>query len=186
MALKVIAPELAEQAEFRERFRREVRAAKAVRGPYVAEVVDADPDGDPPWLATRYVAGVSLADAVSTRGPLPPPTVAALGAAVVAALEAVARAGLVHRDLKPSNILLDLDGPRVIDFGIARAAEVTSHLTRTGVLIGTPGYMAREQIYGTRLSAATDVFALGAVLVFALTGEGPFGQGTPGPAPGFA
>jgi hypothetical protein len=177
VALKTILPGLAHQEEFRARFRREVTAAKAVRGPYVAEVVDADLDGDPPWLATQYVGGPSLSEAVSRHGPLPSPAVAALGAAVATALLAVERAGLVHRDLKPANVLLGVDGPRVIDFGIAKAAEATT-LTQAGMLVGTPGYMAPEQIDGVELSTAVDVFSLGAVLTYALTGTRPFGEGT--------
>jgi hypothetical protein len=178
VALKVVLPHLADQPEFRARFRREVMAARSVRGPYVAEVVDADPDGDLPWLATQYVAGPSLAYAVPQCGPLPPPTVTALGAAAVVALMAVERAGLVHRDLKPANVLLGTDGPRIIDFGIAKALDA-SHLTQTGMLVGTPGFMAPEQIEGAPLNAAADVFSLGAVLGFALTGTGPFGDGPP-------
>ncbi|GAA1742163.1 serine/threonine-protein kinase [Luedemannella helvata] len=177
-AVKVILPGLAGQPEFRARFRREVRAARQVRSPYVAEVLDADADGAHPWLATEYVAGPSLAAAVRTFGPLPSASVTALGAGIVAALREVERAGLVHRDLKPSNVLLDAAGPRLIDFGIAKAADATS-LTRTGYVVGTAGYIAPEQIHGGGLAPAADVFSLGAVLTFALTGVGPFGAGPP-------
>lgn len=178
VAFKVILPGLADQPEFRRRFRREVEAAKRVHGPYLAEVVAADPDGDPPWLATRYVAGPSLADAVGRYGPLPPATVRAIAVGTAEALTAISRAGLVHRDLKPSNVLLDVTGPRIIDFGIARAADA-SQLTQTGVAIGTPGFMAPEQLESEPLGSAADVFSLGAVLAFALTGAGPFGEGSP-------
>jgi eukaryotic-like serine/threonine-protein kinase len=177
-AVKVILPSLAEQPEFRARFRREVRAARDVHSPYVAEVLDADPDGEQPWLATEYVAGPPLSTVVRSFGPLPPDSVTALAGGIVAALRAVEGAGVVHRDLKPSNVLLDADGPRVIDFGIAKATDAST-LTQSGYVIGTPGYIAPEQILAGTLSPAADVFSLGGVLTFALTGDGPFGTGTP-------
>ncbi|MFH8371707.1 ABC transporter substrate-binding protein [Streptomyces sp. NPDC018031] len=177
VAVKVVRPELAGDEDFRRRFAREVTAARQVNGVYTAGVVDADPDGDPAWLATAYVRGVSLDAAVAAHGPLPEPAVLALGAGLAEALEAIHTAGVVHRDLKPSNVLLAADGPRVIDFGISVVAE-TSALTRAGTLIGTPGFMSPEQLRGRPVHTAGDVFSLGAVLVFAATGVGPFGVGS--------
>ncbi|WP_165970381.1 PQQ-binding-like beta-propeller repeat protein [Actinomadura sp. 6K520] len=176
VAVKVVRAELAEDAGFRRRFVREVEAARQVSGFFTAAVVDADPEGTPPWLATEYVPGVSLEAAVAAYGAWPEGTVLALGAALAEALESVHAAGVVHRDLKPSNVLLAADGPRVIDFGIARAAEATE-LTETGMVVGTPGFIAPEQLVADEVTAAGDVFALGAVLVFAATGTGPFGAG---------
>ncbi|WP_340561945.1 outer membrane protein assembly factor BamB family protein [Streptomyces sp. GSL17-111] len=177
VAVKVVRPELAEDPDFRRRFAREVAAARRVNGFFTAAVVDADPDGEPPWLATAYVPGPSLDTAVRRDGPLDAASVAALGAGLAEALHAVHAAGVVHRDLKPSNVLVTDDGPRVIDFGISVAADDTV-LTRTGVLVGTPGFMAPEQLTGAPVGPACDVFALGAVLVFAATGRGPFGGGS--------
>ncbi|MDI2126690.1 ABC transporter substrate-binding protein [Yinghuangia seranimata] len=177
VALKVVRPELADSADFRARFRREVAAARRVSGAHVVPVTDANPDGPTPWLATAYVPGPSLADAVAGHGPLPEPAVRVLAAGLAAALAEVHGSGLVHRDLKPSNVLLALDGPRLIDFGIARAADETA-LTGTGLTIGSPGYMSPEQADGRDITAASDVFSLGAVLVFAATGQGPFGTGS--------
>ncbi|MFF4240006.1 PQQ-binding-like beta-propeller repeat protein [Actinomadura geliboluensis] len=176
VAVKAVRAELAEDPGFRRRFVREVDAARQVSGFFTAAVVDADPEGTPPWLATEYVPGVSLEAAVAAHGAWPESTVLALGAALAEALESVHEAGVVHRDLKPSNVLLAADGPRVIDFGIARAAEATE-LTETGMVIGTPGFIAPEQLVADEVTAAGDVFALGAVLVFAATGTGPFGAG---------
>jgi serine/threonine kinase PknH len=176
VAVKVIRPELAEDAEFRRRFRQEVDAARQVRGMFTAELVDADPDGDPPWLATAYVPGLSLQDAVTRHGPLPARSVRLLAAGVAEALQSVHAAGIVHRDLKPANVLLAPDGPRVIDFGIARAADATT-LTRTGVNVGSPRFMSPEHASRGELTGAADVFALGALMVFAATGHGPFGDG---------
>ncbi|GAA2272189.1 MULTISPECIES: protein kinase domain-containing protein [Kitasatospora] len=173
VAVKVVRSELAEDREFRTRFRREVEAARAVDGAYTAPVVDADPDSPTPWLATAYVLGLSLTDAVQRYGPLPEDSVRALGARLAEALHAIHGAGLVHRDLKPSNVLLAADGPRVIDFGIARALD-GDRLTQTGVVVGSPGFMAPEQAMGRPLGAAGDVFSLGSVLVYATTGHGPF------------
>jgi len=173
VAVKVVRAELAEDADFRERFRREVSAAQAVSGPYTAPVVDADRDGPVPWLATAYVLGPSLTEAVATHGPLPTEAVRALGTGLAQALAAVHGAGLVHRDLKPSNVLLAADGPRVIDFGIARALD-GDRMTSTGVVVGSPGFMCPEQAAGGRMGPAGDVFSLGSVLVFAATGAGPF------------
>ena len=175
VAIKVIREELAEDAEFRARFAREVSAARKVSGIYTAPVVDADPDGPLPWLATSYVAGPSLADAVSDRGPLPPTSVLRLAAGLAEGLSAIHSAGVVHRDLKPSNVLLAEDGPRLIDFGICRSVE-TRALTRTGMVVGSPGFMAPEQAEGHDVGPPSDIFSLGAVLTFAATGEGPFGE----------
>ncbi|MBT1102496.1 protein kinase [Streptomyces sp. Tu10] len=188
VAVKTVHEHLAADPHFRERFRREAAAARAVTGAHTAAVLDADPESSRPWLATAYLPGVTLRHAVAATGPLEPSAVRSLGAALAEALEAVHRAGLVHRDLKPSNVLITADGPRVIDFGIARA--ISDHgLTGAGDVIGTPGFIAPEQITGaiatgaavTRgaVTGAADVFALGAVLVFAATGGSPFGSATP-------
>ncbi|KUJ65223.1 hypothetical protein ACZ90_49560 [Streptomyces albus subsp. albus] len=176
VAVKVVRPELAEDEHFRRRFAREVAAARQVNGVFTAGVVDADPDGAPPWLATAYVQGVSLEAAVGEHGALPETPVLALGAGLAEALEAIHAAGVVHRDLKPSNVLLAADGPRVIDFGISAVHEATA-VTKTGSVVGTPGFMSPEQLTGRPVRAASDVFSLGAVLVFAATGTGPFGTG---------
>ncbi|MFB7568890.1 serine/threonine-protein kinase [Streptomyces sp. NPDC056165] len=176
VAIKVVRPELADNPAFRRRFRREIAAARRVRGAYTAELIDADADGVPPWLATLYVPGPSLAEAVARRGPLPVPAVLWLMAGVAEALQAIHDAGIVHRDLKPSNVLLAADGPRVIDFGISLASDVTSHTT-TGAAIGTPSFMAPEQASAGELTPATDVFALGQTAAFAALGEPLYGDG---------
>ncbi|MFG2356724.1 serine/threonine-protein kinase [Streptomyces sp. NPDC048521] len=174
VAVKIVHPHFALDEEFRARFRREVEAARRVGGTWTAPVLDADPDAPVPWVATAYAAGPSLAVAVTDGGPLPAHTVRALGAGLAEALTAVHELGLVHRDVKPSNVLLTLDGPLLIDFGIARAMDGTASLTSTGVSIGSPGYMAPEQILGEGVTGAADVFSLGAVLACAATGEPPF------------
>ncbi|MGW0120616.1 serine/threonine-protein kinase [Streptomyces sp. NPDC003327] len=176
VAIKVIRPEFGEDAEFRRRFAQEVRSAQRVQGLFTAPVIDADPDGARPWLATAYVPGPSLADAVVAHGALPVETVLLLVAGMAEALQVIHGAGLVHRDLKPSNVLLAADGPRVIDFGIAYAADATS-LTGSGVAVGTPAFMAPEQAAGRTVTAATDVFALGQVAAYAATGLSAFGEG---------
>ena len=176
VAIKVIHAGLAADPAFRARFAHEVATARAVGGIYTASVVDADTAAERPWLAVEYVAGPSLSDAVTAGGPLPLSAVLRLGLGLAEALQAIHAAGVVHRDLKPSNVLLAADGPRVIDFGIARAAEHSS-LTRTGTILGSAGFMAPEQITGGETGPAADVFALGAVLTFAATGLGPFGEG---------
>lgn len=175
-AVKVVRSENAGPG-FRDRFRREVEAAKKVGGFFTAPVLSADPDGELPWLATAYVAAPTLGEAIDQFGPLPEPALRTLGAGLAEALAAIHSAGLVHRDLKPGNILIALDGPRVIDFGISKALDGT-HLTRAGVPVGTPGYLAPEQVASGRLAEpASDVFSLGVVLAFAATGAGPFGTG---------
>lgn len=180
VALKVILPHLADSPGFRARFDREVEAAGKVSGVFSAPVLDADPRAAEPWLATLYIPGPSLREAVLDHGPLPSHTLDVLAAGLAEALVAIHGADLVHRDLKPSNILLAADGPRVIDFGIVRAAAGrASDLTRTGTRIGTPEYMSPEQFRGDRVGPATDVFSLAAVLVFAATGRPPFGRGAP-------
>ncbi|QGV81960.1 serine/threonine-protein kinase [Streptomyces ficellus] len=176
VAIKVVRPELADDPAFRRRFRREVEAARRVRGAYTAELVDADTDGVPPWLATLYVPGPSLTEAVARRGPLPVSAVLWLMAGVAEALQAVHAAGIVHRDLKPSNVLLAADGPRVIDFGISIAAGLSSH-TATGSTVGTPHFMAPEQAVAGEVTPATDVFALGQTAAFAALGEPLYGDG---------
>ncbi|MFM9369235.1 serine/threonine-protein kinase [Streptomyces sp. Da 82-17] len=178
VAVKVVHPHFALDEEFRARFRREVDAARRVGGAWTAPVLDADPEAVVPWVATGYVAGPPLSRAVGERGTLPAlpdQAVRVLGAGLAEALTAVHALGLVHRDVKPSNVLLTLDGPRLIDFGIARATDGTASLTSTGVSIGSPGYMAPEQILGKGVTGAADVFSLGAVLAYAATGTAPFG-----------
>ncbi|MGX1561033.1 serine/threonine-protein kinase [Streptomyces sp. NPDC055506] len=174
VAVKIVHPHFALDEEFRARFRREVQAARRVGGAWTAPVLDADPEARVPWVATAYAAGPSLSAAVADFGPLPAHTVRVLGAGLAEALAAVHELGLVHRDVKPSNVLLTLDGPLLIDFGIARATDGTASLTSTGVSIGSPGYMSPEQILGKGVTGAADVFSLGAVLAYAATGEPPF------------
>jgi len=176
VALKVVRPELGDDADFRARFRQEIEAAQRVRGVYTAELLSADPAATPPWLVTAYVPGPSLQQAVADQGPMPAETVILLMAGIAEALQAIHAASVVHRDLKPSNVLLAPDGPRVIDFGIARAAEAIS-LTQSGVAVGSPQFMAPEQIRGQAITPAVDVFSLGAVAAFALLGRPPFGEG---------
>ncbi|MFI1398079.1 serine/threonine protein kinase [Streptomyces sp. NPDC020681] len=177
IAIKVIRPDFAQDAEFRRRFAQEVQSAQRVQGLYTAPVIDADAEAKQPWLATAYVPGPSLADAVSDHGKLPVETVLLLVAGIAEALHVIHGAGIVHRDLKPANVLLASDGPRVIDFGIARAADATS-LTSSGVTIGTPSFMAPEQAAGSTVTPATDIFALGQIAAYAATGKAAFGEGT--------
>ncbi|OKJ67866.1 serine/threonine-protein kinase [Streptomyces sp. CB02261] len=177
VAVKVARPELAADPSFRARFRAEVAAARRVGGFHTAQVVDADPDAEAPWLATAYIPGPTLSALVTAEGPMDEARLRSLGAALAEALEAIHACGLVHRDLKPGNIVMAPDGPRVLDFGIARAVEST-RLTATGSAFGTPGYLAPEQALGEEVTGAADVFALGAVLVAAAGGR-PFGDGTP-------
>jgi hypothetical protein len=174
VAVKTIRIEFAEEAGFRARFAHEVAAARRVSGVFTASVVAADPEADVPWLATAYVPAPSLSHLVRACGPLPVPAARWLAAGCAEALESIHGAGLVHRDLKPSNVLVSPDGPRVIDFGVARAAE-RIQLTVTRGAVGTPAYMAPEQARDTRqASMASDVFSLGATLLFAATGHAPY------------
>jgi serine/threonine protein kinase len=174
VAVKTIRVELAEEAGFRTRFAQEVAAARRVSGFFTAAVVEADPDADLPWLATAYVAAPSLSRLVKACGPLPVTAVRWLAAGCAEALDSIHRVGLVHRDLKPSNVLVAPDGPRVIDFGVARAAE-RMRVATSGAVVGTPAYMAPEQARDTQLaSAASDVYSLGATLAFAATGQPPY------------
>jgi serine/threonine protein kinase len=177
IAVKIIRAELAEDRNFRARFAREVAAARRVSGLFTAPVVDADVDGPVPWLATAYIAGPSLEQAVTDHGPLPSGSVLTLAAALAESLVAIHSAGVVHRDLTPRNVLLAQDGPRVIDFGISRTAGQGS-LTSTNVVLGTPGFMSPEQVAGDNVGPASDMFSLGAILTFAATRQGPFGTGS--------
>ncbi|WP_435053344.1 serine/threonine-protein kinase [Kitasatospora phosalacinea] len=176
VALKLIRAELAEDAEFRTRFAREIAAASRIRGGCTARVVGSDIEADRPWLATAYVPGPSLYKQVSEEGPLAWPDAARIGSALADGLVKVHEAGVVHRDLKPSNILLSPKGPRIIDFGIAWSRGAST-LTHVGTAVGSPGFLAPEQVRGAAVTPATDVFAFGATLAFALTGESPFGSG---------
>src|SRR6202008_4567993 len=156
VAVKVIHPELCRDTEFVRRFRNEVEAAQKVSGWYTAPVVAAGVDDNPPWLATAFVPGPALDDIGARHGPLPLPAVWRLAAGLAEALRAVHGAGLVHRDLKPANVLLAADGPRVIDFGIAKALESVG-LTATGMFVGTPGFLSPEQIEGRDATPASAV-----------------------------
>src|SRR5690606_17393505 len=183
VAVKLVHEELARQEEFRARFRQEVQAARQVGGAWTAPVLDADTEAPVPWVATGYVAGPSLQQVVGHHhGALPERSVRILGAGLAHALQDIHAAGIVHRDLKPSNILVTIDGPRVIDFGIARALETVTDggLTRTGALVGSPGFMAPEQVRGDRITPACDIFCLGSVLAYAATGRLPFGTASSG------
>ncbi|MGW6565552.1 protein kinase domain-containing protein [Streptomyces sp. NPDC054975] len=174
VAVKTVREDLEVDGDFRTRFRREITAARAVSSPYAALLLDADADCSSPWLATEYVPGPSLAEAVVRSGALPVAAVRALGAALARALDAVHGASVLHRDLKPANVLLGASGPKLIDFGIAQAFEATA-LTSTGLVVGSPGFMSPEHLVGSRaVVPASDVFCLGAVLAFAASGRGPF------------
>ncbi|HEY3479924.1 MAG TPA: serine/threonine-protein kinase, partial [Streptomyces sp.] len=178
VAVKLVRAELAAQEEFRTRFRREVQAARRVGGTWTAPVLDADTEADIPWVATGYVAGPSLQQVVGRdHGPLPERSVRVLAAGLAHALSDIHAAGLVHRDLKPSNVMITIDGPRVIDFGIARALETVADgaLTYTGAMVGSPAFMSPEQVRGDRVTPACDIFCLGSVLAYAATGLQPFG-----------
>jgi Tol biopolymer transport system component len=177
VAVKLIHPVHAGQEHFRERFAREIEAARRVGGFHTAPVVDADPHADPPWMVTAYIDGPSLEEAVRRHGPLPPERVRALGAGLAEGLAAIHAHGLIHRDLKPGNVILAEDGPRIIDFGIARSVDSTG-LTSTGAVIGTFSYMSPEQIRSDMATPSMDVFSLGCVLAFAVTGRPPFGSDT--------
>ena len=176
VAVKLFRPELAAYRGFGERLRVEVDAAARVRGPRVAAVLDADPDGEAPWLATEYVAAPPLHEVLARQGALDPAQIRRLGAGLAEALTSIHAAGTVHGDLKPGNVLLGPDGPHVTDVGVARAAAATP-LTRGGALVGTVGYLAPEQVVDGRAGPASDVFALGSVLLLAATWRRPFGDG---------
>ncbi|RZQ61930.1 serine/threonine-protein kinase [Amycolatopsis suaedae] len=179
-AVKQVHAEFAADDGFRSRFRHEVDASRRVSGAYTAAVLDADPEAATPWLASVFVAGPSLREAVDAAGPLPVPTIRHLAAGLAAALADIHRAGLIHRDLKPGNVILTEDGARVIDFGIARATEGVSELTGTGAVIGSPAFMSPEQAESRPITPASDVFSLGTMLVMAATGGSPFlGESTP-------
>ncbi|MGJ5827523.1 serine/threonine-protein kinase [Streptomyces ossamyceticus] len=178
VALKLVHPEYADSPAFRERFAREVAAGRRVSGYHLVPIVDHDAAARRPWLATRYIPGVPLGEALDTHGPLPMPTVLQLLACAAHALDAVHTAGVIHRDLKPANLLLAADGPWLLDFGIARAAGAAT-LTTAGRLIGTPRYMSPEHALGRRVTSASDVFALGLVAAVAATGRHPYGRGNP-------
>ncbi|MGW8599815.1 serine/threonine-protein kinase [Streptomyces sp. NPDC055893] len=177
VALKVIRPDLAEDQEFRSRFAREVSAARRIRGGCTARLVAADLEAERPWFATQYVPGPSLHDRVAEEGSLRAADVASIGAALSEGLVAVHEAGVVHRDLKPSNILLSPKGPRIIDFGIAWATGAST-LTHVGTAVGSPGFLAPEQVRGAAVTPATDVFSLGATLAYAAMADSPFGHGS--------
>lgn len=172
-AVKVIRPELAADPTYRERFVREIRAARRVDGGHIAQVIAADPLASPPWLATEYIPAPTLDELVAACGPLSEELVRWLAAGCIRALMDVHRAGLIHRDVKPGNILVTESGPVLVDFGLAYASDA-GHLTRTGTHPGTPAYMAPEQLAHEELTPAVDVYALGATLVFAATGHLPF------------
>lgn len=176
VAIKLIRAEYADDAAFRTRFRREVSIARQVRNRWAVPVVDADTEAAAPWLATEFVPGPALSDAVGAGSPFPEHGVRALGGMLAEALEAVHEAGMVHRDVKPGNVLLGLDGPRLIDFGIARALDDTV-LTATDAVIGSPGFLSPEQAQGRRIGPPSDIFSLGCVLAYAATGRRPFGSG---------
>jgi hypothetical protein len=178
VAVKIIRPDLAGDPGFRARFAREVATARTVSGIFTVQVVDADLHGPQPWLVTAHVDGPSLADAVARHGPVPAGLLVPLAAGLAEGLGAIHAAGVVHRDLKPSNVLLADDGPRIIDFGISRAAGATE-LTHSGSIIGSPGFMSPEQAQGGEAGPASDIFSLGGVLTFAASEAGPFGTGTP-------
>ncbi|MDT0310419.1 serine/threonine-protein kinase [Streptomyces sp. DSM 44917] len=173
VAVKVVRGELAREPDFRRRFRTEVAASRRVGGTWTAPVLDFDTESPIPWVATGYVAGPPLREVVERHGPLAEHSVWALAYGLAGALTAVHGSGLIHRDLKPSNVMVTLEGPRVIDFGIARAVDASA-ITRTGAMVGSPGYMPPEQIKGEAVTGAADVFALGAVLAYAATGVSPF------------
>lgn len=175
VAVKVVRPELSNEPGFKRRFADEVAASRRVGGFHTAPVVDADPDGEPAWLVTAFVPGPTLQAVLARVGSLPLDTLTVLAAGLAEALEAIHRAGVIHRDLKPANIIVAEDGPRVIDFGIARALDGTA-LTQTGLQIGTPGFLAPEQLTGGAVTPAVDMFALGVVLTQAAGGT-PFGDG---------
>ncbi len=179
VAVKLVREDLADTPGFRDRFRREAKLAMRAGGFWTAPVIDADPDATMPWIASQYVDGPSLAERIAQQGPLDEEEVRRLGSGLAEAIASFHQGGLVHRDLKPSNVLLVDDGPRVIDFGISKALETTggTGLTKTGTVLGTPGFMSPEQALGQPVGPPSDVFSLGSLLVYAATGAGPFGEG---------
>ncbi|MEU3728277.1 DUF4328 domain-containing protein [Streptomyces sp. NPDC033538] len=176
VAVKSVRPELAALPDFRLRFAEEVSIAQRVGGDWTAAVLDADPQAARPWVATAYVPGPTLTEVVTRHGPLPERSVRGLASGLCDALADIHAAGLVHRDLKPSNVMITIEGPKVIDFGIVRALDGPTHggLTSSSVVVGSPGFMAPEQVRGERLTAACDIFSLGSVLAFAACGRLPF------------
>ncbi|MFI1334020.1 PQQ-binding-like beta-propeller repeat protein [Streptomyces sp. NPDC020845] len=180
VAVKLVHQQYAQDEEFRTRFRQEVAAARKVSGAFTAPVVDADPDAERPWMATLYVPGPTLSEVVRKQGPLDGRSLRTLGLGLVEALRDIHQVGVVHRDLKPSNILMADDGPRVIDFGISRAADNQTLTVTVGRVLGTPPFMSPEQLRSPRgVTAASDVFSLGSLLVFAATGAAPFESDSP-------
>jgi serine/threonine protein kinase len=177
VAIKVIRADVAEHDEFRERFRLEAATARRVARVCTAEVLDAEPDGPWPYLVTEFIEGKTLARYVATAGALTAANLEQLAVGVTAALTAIHGAGIVHRDLKPSNVILSPFGPRVIDFGIARALDAVTQLTGDMQTLGTPAFMAPEQITGEPITPAADIFAWGGIVTFAATGRYPFGDG---------
>jgi hypothetical protein len=173
VAVKLMRPEYAADPGFRQRFALEVAAARQVGGFHTALVIDADPDADPAWMVTAYIPGQSLTAVVEEHGPLGPEALRDLGAALAEGLQAIHSCGLVHRDFKPANIIMGEDGPRIIDFGITRRVSATT-ITPEGVYVGTLQYMSPEHLGSGEITAASDVFSLGSVLVFAANGRGPF------------
>jgi len=178
VAVKVVHADHARDSEFRERFKVEVAAARKVQAAFTAPVIDAGEDDDPPWLVTSLVDGPSLADVIKSLGPLPAEPVWQLVAGMAEALAAVHACGIVHRDVTPGNVLLAIDGPRLIDFGLARALG-SSNMTATGIVIGTPAFLSPEHVRGDPVGPASDIFSLGSLMVFAATGAGPFGSDEP-------
>lgn len=176
VAVKVVHQDIARQPQFQQRFAAEIDVVRRVGGFHTAAIVDADPQADPPWFATEYIPGLTLAEHLAQHGPMRSSALRALGAAVAEALAAIHRCGVVHRDLKPGNIIMTEDGPRVMDFGIARVLDET-RLTSSGLVVGTAGYLSPEQSLGLDVTGASDVFALGAVLVKAAGGSAFHGQG---------
>ncbi|HEX6451651.1 MAG TPA: serine/threonine-protein kinase [Trebonia sp.] len=175
LAVKVLRPEYADDPEFRARFQREVAAMTRVRNRYTVQVLDADTDSVTPFIATQFADGPSLSEHVNAQGPLYPEAVIRLAAALAEAIAAIHAAGVTHRDLKPSNVLLTSAGPMVIDFGIAQVADSAS-ITRTGMAVGSPGYMAPEQVTG-HAGREADIFTWALIVAFAASGRPPFGTG---------